>query len=110
MAKLRNEKRYANLGEAFCSPFCNRVVNMHEALLDLELSVIRYTFATFTGIEEVFYRSKTRVFTVKGIFESFFRGQYAASNGIDAFVDVPNLEEKKRIEIHHHTDSSCFAQ
>ncbi|MFS7978027.1 hypothetical protein Hanom_Chr10g00910841 [Helianthus anomalus] len=39
---------------------------------------------------------KTRVFTVKGIFESFFRGQYVASNGIDAFVDVLNLEEKKK--------------
>ncbi|MFS8031917.1 hypothetical protein Hanom_Chr17g01551521 [Helianthus anomalus] len=44
----------------------------------------------------VFYRSKTRVCTFRGIFESFYRGQYIASNGIHAFVDVLNLEEKKR--------------
>ena len=42
------------------------------------------------------YRSKTGVYTLKGIFESFYRGQYVASNGIDAFVDVLNLEEEKR--------------
>ncbi|KAJ0870686.1 hypothetical protein HanRHA438_Chr11g0503221 [Helianthus annuus] len=69
---------------------------MHEALLNQELTVIRYTFATFANIENELYRSKTGVHTVKGIFESFYRGQYVASNGIDAFVDVLNLEEKKR--------------
>ncbi|MFS7984722.1 hypothetical protein Hanom_Chr11g00989881 [Helianthus anomalus] len=51
MVKLRNEKRYADLEETFCSPFYNRVVNMHKALLDRELSVMRYTFSSFTGIE-----------------------------------------------------------
>ncbi|MFS7889964.1 putative Ulp1 protease family catalytic domain, papain-like cysteine peptidase superfamily [Helianthus anomalus] len=81
--RLRNEKRYVDLGEAFCSPLCNKVVNMHGALLNQELS-------------DVFYQPKTGVFTVKGIFESFFRGQYVASNGIDVFVDVLNLEEKKK--------------
>ncbi|MFS7937078.1 hypothetical protein Hanom_Chr05g00423281 [Helianthus anomalus] len=69
---------------------------MHKALLNQELSVIRYTFATLANIEVVFYRSKTWVCTFKGIFESFYRGQYVASNGIDAFADVLNLEEKKR--------------
>ncbi|KAJ0497769.1 putative Ulp1 protease family catalytic domain, papain-like cysteine peptidase superfamily [Helianthus annuus] len=43
-----------------------------------------------------FYRSKTEVSTFKAVFESFFREQYVASNGIDAFVDILNLEEKKR--------------
>ncbi|KAJ0469506.1 hypothetical protein HanIR_Chr14g0708631 [Helianthus annuus] len=69
---------------------------MHEALLTQELCVIRYTFATLAGMQEEFYRSKTEVATFKAIFESFYRGQYVASNGIDAFVDVLNLEEKKR--------------
>ncbi|MFS7920906.1 hypothetical protein Hanom_Chr03g00230381 [Helianthus anomalus] len=96
MAKIRNVKRYADLGDAFCSPFCNRVVNMHKALLDHKLGVIRYTFVTLKGTEEVFYLSKTGVYTYKAIFESFYRGQYIASNRIDAFVDVLNLKEKKR--------------
>ena len=48
-----------------------------------------------TGREE-FYRSKTEVATFKAVFESFYREQYVASNGIDAFVDILNLEEKKR--------------
>ncbi|KAJ0577733.1 hypothetical protein HanIR_Chr05g0239371 [Helianthus annuus] len=68
---------------------------MHEALLDHELSVIRYTFATLMGTEEVFYRSKTGVYTYKAIFESFYRNQYVEANEIDAFVDVLNLEKKK---------------
>ncbi|MFS7967088.1 hypothetical protein Hanom_Chr09g00781621 [Helianthus anomalus] len=95
-AKIRAEKRCAELGDAFCSPYCNRVVNMHESLLNQELSVIRYTFATFANIEDELYRSKPGVHTSKGIFESFYRGRYIASNGINAFVDVLNLEEKKR--------------
>ena len=50
-AKIRGEKRCADLGDKFCSPYCNRVVNMHEALLTQELSVIRFTFATFAGLQ-----------------------------------------------------------
>ncbi|KAJ0471517.1 hypothetical protein HanHA89_Chr15g0597021 [Helianthus annuus] len=95
-ARIRGEKRCAELGDKFCSPYCNRVVNMHEALLTQELSVIRFTFATFADLQEEFYRSKTEVATFKAVFESFFREQYVASNGIDAFVDILNLEEKKR--------------
>ncbi|XP_035837231.1 uncharacterized protein LOC110893207 [Helianthus annuus] len=95
-AKIRAETRCAELGDKFCSPYCNRVVNMHEALLNQELNVIRYTFAIFAGLQEEFYRSKTEVATFKAVFESFYREQYIASNGIDAFVDILNLEEKKR--------------
>ncbi|MFS7947337.1 hypothetical protein Hanom_Chr06g00547161 [Helianthus anomalus] len=40
---------------------------------------------------KVYSKASTEV-----IFESFYRGQYVASNRIDAFVDVLNLEEKKR--------------
>mgnify|MGYP006967550714 CR=1 FL=1 len=42
------------------------------------------------------YKSESGVETLKIIFESFHPSQYIASNGVDAFVDVLNFEEKKR--------------
>ncbi|KAJ0730944.1 hypothetical protein HanRHA438_Chr07g0300681 [Helianthus annuus] len=42
------------------------------------------------------YKPKSGVETLKIIFESFHPSQFVASNGMDAFVDVLNFEEKKR--------------
>ncbi|MFS7996246.1 hypothetical protein Hanom_Chr12g01127671 [Helianthus anomalus] len=42
------------------------------------------------------YKSESGIETIKIIFESFHPSQFVASNGVDAFVDVLNFEEKKR--------------
>ncbi|MFS8006481.1 hypothetical protein Hanom_Chr14g01249651 [Helianthus anomalus] len=46
-AKIRNEKKYSEHGNAFRSPYYNRMVNLAEPLLDREMIVLKYTFATF---------------------------------------------------------------
>ncbi|MFS7919187.1 hypothetical protein Hanom_Chr03g00209851 [Helianthus anomalus] len=56
------------------------------------------------------YKSESGVETIKIIFESFHPSQFVASNGMDAFVDVLNFEEKKRDKKYHHTGCSCQVQ
>ncbi|XP_021999488.1 uncharacterized protein LOC110896461 [Helianthus annuus] len=87
-AKIQNEKRYADPGGAFCSPYCDKVVTLSEPILDC-------SYTTF-DCSSLFYKSKTAVGAYKIVFESFYTNQYVASNGIDAFVDVLNPEERKR--------------
>ncbi|KAJ0660520.1 hypothetical protein HanOQP8_Chr14g0538691 [Helianthus annuus] len=91
-----NEKRMRELGDAYRSPYCNRIVSLYEPLLDRDKTIISYLLSTIGDIGAVMYKSESGVETLKIIFESFHPSQFVASNGVDAFVDVLNYEEKKR--------------
>ncbi|MFS7930023.1 hypothetical protein Hanom_Chr04g00339291 [Helianthus anomalus] len=90
-----NEKRMAELGDAYRSPYCNRIVSLFEQLLERDNTIIIYLLAQIPNLNSVIYKSKSGVETLKIIFESFHPSQYVASKGVDAFVDVLKFEEKK---------------
>ncbi|KAJ0847143.1 putative papain-like cysteine peptidase superfamily [Helianthus annuus] len=96
MLKEKNEKRMAELGEAYRSPYCNRITNLYELLLDRDQTIICYLLAPVEDIGTFIYKSESGFEALKIIFESFHPSQYIASSGVDAFVDVLNFEEKKR--------------
>ncbi|MFS7912884.1 putative papain-like cysteine peptidase superfamily [Helianthus anomalus] len=96
--RVLNEKRMAELGDAYRSPYYNRIVSLYEPLLDCDKTIIIYLLVPIielNGLE-----------TCKIVFESFHPTQYIASNGVEDFVDVLNFEEKKGTKTHHHTSSS----
>ncbi|KAJ0728160.1 hypothetical protein HanLR1_Chr07g0238441 [Helianthus annuus] len=92
----KNEKRMAELGDVYRSPYCNRITSLYEPLLERDQTIICYLLAPIGNISSVMYKPKSGVETLKIIFESFHPSQFVASNGMDAFVDVLNFEEKKR--------------
>ncbi|KAF5759187.1 hypothetical protein HanXRQr2_Chr16g0738281 [Helianthus annuus] len=96
MLREKNEKRMAELGDAYKSPYCNRITNLYEPLLDRDQTIICYLLAPVEDIGTLIFKSESGVETLKIIFESFHPSQYIASSGVDAFVDVLNFEEKKR--------------
>ncbi|MFS7944983.1 hypothetical protein Hanom_Chr06g00518591 [Helianthus anomalus] len=83
------------LGEAYRSPYCNRLTSLYEPLLERDQTIICYLLAPIGSISSLMYKSESGVETIKIIFESFHPSQFVASNGVDAFVDVLNFEEKK---------------
>ncbi|MFS7951845.1 hypothetical protein Hanom_Chr07g00600001 [Helianthus anomalus] len=96
MLKEKNEKRMAELGDAYRSPYCNRITNLYEPLLDRDQTIVCYLLAPVEDIGTLIYKSESGFEALKIIFESFHPSQYIASSGVDAFVDVLNFEEKKR--------------
>ncbi|KAM0012383.1 hypothetical protein Hdeb2414_s0053g00753671 [Helianthus debilis subsp. tardiflorus] len=105
--KAINEKRMTELGDAYRSPYCNRIVSLYEPLLDRDKTIISYLLSPIGDIGAVMYKSESGMETVKIIFESFHPSQFIASNRVDAFVDVLNYEEKKGTKNHHPTGCSC---
>ncbi|XP_035830500.1 uncharacterized protein LOC110945114 isoform X2 [Helianthus annuus] len=96
MIREKNEKRMAELGDAYRSPYCNRVTDLYEPLLARDQTIICYLLAPVGDIGTLIYKSDSGVETLKIIFETFHPSQYISYGGMDAFVDVLNFEEKKR--------------
>ncbi|XP_035845347.1 uncharacterized protein LOC110933857 [Helianthus annuus] len=96
MIREKNEKRMAELGDAYRSPYCNRVTDLYEPLLARDQTIICYLLAPVGDIGTLIYKSESGVETLKIIFETFHPSQYISYGGMDAFVDVLNFEEKKR--------------
>ncbi|KAJ0754724.1 putative Ulp1 protease family catalytic domain, papain-like cysteine peptidase superfamily [Helianthus annuus] len=96
MIREKNEKRMAELGDAYRSPYCNRVTDLYEPLLARDQTIICYLLAPVGDIGSLIYKSDSGVETLKIIFETFHPSQYISYGGMDAFVDVLNFEEKKR--------------
>ncbi|MFS7898412.1 hypothetical protein Hanom_Chr00s022523g01761741 [Helianthus anomalus] len=98
----------AKLGDAYRSPYCNRITSLYEPLLERDQMIICYLLAPIGSIGSMMYKSESGTETIKINFESFHPSQFVASNGVDAFVDVLNFEEKKKgTKNHHRTGCSC---
>ncbi|KAJ0770595.1 hypothetical protein HanPI659440_Chr07g0259431 [Helianthus annuus] len=74
----KNEKRMAELGNAYRLPYCNRITSLCEPLLERDQTIICYLLAPIGNISSVMYKSKSGVETLKIIFESFHPSQFVA--------------------------------
>ncbi|MFS7953993.1 hypothetical protein Hanom_Chr07g00625111 [Helianthus anomalus] len=49
----KNEKRMAELGDSYRSPYCNRITSLYEPLLERDQTIICYLLAPIENIRQV---------------------------------------------------------